>query len=103
MKLLTILVIALVAILSSEACISPPSNGPTVTSTTAKSTTTTKKTDCPMEKMLCLAGDASNLIDKIKTATSSALCSKWRKVNVFGTCTQLNFSGFVTYVCRHSS
>ena len=87
------ILIAIAAILKSEACIpiggggggsgatttmkSTTDGGTTVTgtTTTAKPTTTAKAPDCPMENMKCLADDASNLLE-IKEEASVKDCSK---------------------------
>ena len=86
-----IVLIAIAAVLQTEACFGPPGGGggsETTTmaattakattaeaTTTAKATTTTKAPDCPMENKNCLASDASNMVE-IKTVDSAGLCSK---------------------------
>ena len=85
-----IVLIAIAAVLQTEACFGGGggvggSETTTMASTTAKSTTTAKATtakatttkapDCPMENKNCLASDASNMVE-IKTVNSAGLCSK---------------------------
>ena len=87
------ILIAIAAILQSEACIPIGGGGggsgatttmksTTAGGTTAKGTTTTAKTttakapDCPMENMNCMTSDASNLLE-IKEVTSAKDCSKY--------------------------
>ena len=88
------ILIAIAAILQSEACIpiggGGAGSGATTTmksttagGTTAKGTTTTAKPtttkapDCPMENMNCLDSTASNLLE-IKEVASAKECSKYR-------------------------
>ena len=77
MHKLTIL-IAIAAVLQSEACLPPMGgggSGQTTTTTTTAKPTTTKAPDCPMENINCLARDFHNLIE-IKEVTSVKECSK---------------------------
>ena len=92
------ILIAIAAILQSEACIPIGGGGggsgatttmksTTAGETTAKGTTTTAKPttakapDCPMENMNCLLPDASNLLE-IKEEASVKDCSKYIDLNI---------------------
>ena len=91
------ILIAIAAVLQSEACIpiggggggsgatttmksttagGTTAKGTTTTTTTTAKPTTAKAPDCPMENMNCMASDASNLLE-IKEVTSAKDCSKY--------------------------